>query len=63
MVLSEKETQEKLKQERLLSTVSQTLERTIAARLDKTVREEIYNRVMPGNRQGHISILRPSFQV
>ena len=54
MVLSEKETQEKLKQERLLSTVSQTLERTIAARLDKTVREEIYNRVMPGNRQGHI---------
>ncbi|XP_070576076.1 enhancer of mRNA-decapping protein 4-like isoform X2 [Ptychodera flava] len=47
MALSEKQTMDKQKQEKLLETVSQTLSTTITQKLEKTVKVEMKNSVVP----------------
>lgn len=46
--LSDRDSVEKQRQERLISNLTQTLERTVTQRLDKAVKDEMRRSVVPG---------------
>ena len=54
-VLGQRESHEQKKHETLLSTVTQTLERTIGNKLERIVRAEVRNQIAPSTSSLHAS--------